>query len=98
MAVIKITNKQAIDELQAKLILRLGRKVTQQETIDLCIEYATANFEQILALASNIPMLSPKKAEEIIKKFEKYADSPYTLNEKYGSEIDQDIYGLPSGD
>ncbi len=94
MAVIKIKNKQAIDELQAKLILRLGRKISQQETLDLCILNATNNFEDILQLASTIPKLSPEKAERIIKKFEAYADSYYNPEEKFDSSIDNDIYSL----
>lgn len=94
MAVIKISNKQSIDELQAKLILRLGRKITQQETLDLCIQYASDHFESILQRASSTPMLSIEKAERIIQKFEKYADTPYQINEKFESEIDNDVYTL----
>ena len=98
MAVIKITNKHAIDEMQAKLILRLGRKITQQETLDLCIQYAQENFDNILQLASATPMLSPKKAEEIIMRFKKYADTPYMEHAEFESDIDQDIYNFSTGD
>jgi len=94
MAVIKISNKKLIDNMQAKLILRLGRKITQQETLDLCLKYSTQNFEEILALASSTPMLNPEKAEKIIKKFEKFKDTPYDQNATFNNSDDNDIYLL----
>ena len=33
MAVIKTTNKEIIDQLQAKLTLQIGRRFTQQEIV-----------------------------------------------------------------
>ncbi|MFX1296255.1 MAG: hypothetical protein ACFFD2_15570 [Promethearchaeota archaeon] len=94
MGVIKVSNKKAIDDLQAKLILRLGHKVTQQETLDLCILYASKNFEDILALASSAPMLSPEKAEKIIKTFEKFKDTSYNKKATFPRSEDEDIYSL----
>ncbi len=92
MAVIKISDKQSIDELQAKLILRLGRKISQQETLDLCIHYAAEHFEEIAAKASETPMLSPKKAEEIIARIEKFKDTYYNPHESFPNPEDNDIY------
>mgnify|MGYP000869356942 CR=1 FL=1 len=94
MAVVKIGNKKVMEELQAKLMLRLGRKITQQETIDICIEVANAHFEEMIAKASEIPVLSPDKAEEIIQNFEKYRNTPYNPNAKFPNQNDQDIYSL----
>jgi len=94
MSVIKISDKKLIDKLQARLILQLGRKITQQETIDLCIEYAIENFEDILLIASSTPQLTPKKAEKIIKKFEKYKGTTYDEEAKFLSSEDNDIYSL----
>lgn len=92
MAVIKISDKQAIDELQAKLILRLGRKISQQETLDLCIKFANQHFEEILSIAASIPMLSPEKAEQIIKRAEKYKDTYYNEQESFANPEDDAIY------
>ncbi|MHA1798946.1 MAG: hypothetical protein ACTSVY_10925 [Candidatus Helarchaeota archaeon] len=94
MSVIKISNKKLIDELQARLILQLGRKITQQETIDLCIEYAIRNFDDILLIASSTPQLTPKKAKKIIKEFEKYKGTTYDEDAKFVSPNDEDIYSL----
>jgi len=92
MSVIKISNKYAIDELQAKLILRLGRKISQQETLDLCIQFANQHFEEILSGASSIPMLSPEKVKKIIKRAEKYKDTYYNEKESFSNPEDEDIY------
>lgn len=94
MAVIKISNKQLIDDLQAKLILRLGRKITQQETLDLCLFYATTHFDDILTLADAQPTLNPEKAKRIIAQFEKYRDTPYNPQATFPSADDADAYSL----
>ncbi|HMF33253.1 MAG TPA: hypothetical protein VKK79_17640 [Candidatus Lokiarchaeia archaeon] len=94
MAVIKITNKQAIDELQAKLILRLGRKISQQETLDLCVQFANEHIEDILVRASSVPMLTPEKAEEIISRNEEYKDTYYNEQESFSRSDDDEIYNL----
>lgn len=94
MGVIKISNKKVIDDLQAKLTLRLGRKVTQQETLDLCLLYATRNFEDILALAESTPSLSPEKAQKIIEKFQKFKNTPYDKKAKFPRAEDEEIYSF----
>lgn len=92
MNVIKKPNKQSIDELQAKLILRLGRKISQQETLNLCIQFANQHFEEILSIASSTPILSPEKAEIIIKRAEKYKNTYYNENESFVNPEDEEIY------
>ncbi|MHA1268357.1 MAG: hypothetical protein ACTSPY_01100 [Candidatus Helarchaeota archaeon] len=97
MGDIKVSNKKLIDDLQAKLILHLGRKITQQETLDLCLLYAMRNFEDILALASSTPSLSPEKAKKIIKKFKKFKkfkNTPYDKKAKYPRVDDEEIYSF----
>jgi hypothetical protein len=92
MAVIKITNKKLVDDLQAKLILRLGRKISQQETLDLCVEYANAKFEDILRIASSMPVLTPETADRLIEEIEALKDIPYDVNASFTSEYDNDAY------
>lgn len=94
MTVIKISNKKNIDDLRAKLILRLGRKVTFQETLDLCVLYASRNIEDILALASSVLALSPEMAEDIIESFEKFKGTPYNKNRRLPKLEDKEIYQL----
>ena len=45
MAVVKIKNKKALEHLQAKLTIRMGKKLTQQETLDYCIILADQNID-----------------------------------------------------
>ena len=92
MAVIKISNKKLRDYKVAFSSLRLGRKISQQETLDLCLKYSTQNFEEILALASTTPMLNPERAEKIIKRFERFKDTPYNQDATFNNPEDNDIY------
>ena len=48
MSIVKISNKKSLEQLQAKLPLRLGRKPTQQDTLDYCLILANQNFEEII--------------------------------------------------
>ncbi len=45
MSIVKIKNKKALEQLQAKLTLRLGRKPTQQETFDYCANLVNSELE-----------------------------------------------------
>jgi len=94
MAVIKISDKKLIDDLQAKLILRLGRKISQQETLDLCLKNAIKNFDELIVLASNEPSLTPENAEEIIALFEEDDGAPYDIDANFPNQDDKEIYSL----
>jgi hypothetical protein len=74
--------------------LQLGRKITQQERINICIQYTISNFDDILALASVEPQLTPVLAEEIIKDFEQFKDTPYDKKTVFPKEEDEEIYTL----
>jgi len=94
MAVIKISDKKALDELHARLILQLGRKITLQETVDLCVQYATSNFEELLAIASSVPRLTEELVNKIISDLEQFKGTPYDPNAKFPTEDDKEIYSL----
>ena len=94
MAVIKTTNKEIIDQLQAKLTLQIGRRFTQQEIVDLCIEFAQENFEELINRASNIPRLTPQLAKQILKQIDTLDEVPYDLSLSSANEIDKDIYSI----
>ncbi|MHA1232755.1 MAG: hypothetical protein ACTSRP_20340 [Candidatus Helarchaeota archaeon] len=94
MGIVKISNRKILDDLQAKLILRLGRKISLQETLDLCFKHAMNDFEELVKLASNAPALTPEVAEEIIAFFEDAEGIPYDLGAEFKNKDDQDIYSL----
>jgi len=94
MAVIKTTRKDMIDQLQARLSLQLGKRFSQQEVVDLCIEFAQNNAEQLFQLASAGPRLTPTLAEDIIAYIEQLPKVPYDLTLADANDIDRDIYSL----
>jgi hypothetical protein len=94
MSIVKIKNKKGLEQLQAKLTLRLGRKPTQQETLDYCLILANQNFEEIIQIAMNLPILNPKRAQKIIEERNNLNAIPYNINVHFDSENDEDIYNL----
>ena len=92
MVVVKVKNKHEIDKLQASLTLKLGRKITQQETLELCVKLGSKNIEQLIQLASTQPILTPAIAEQIIQDFEQFRGTYYDPDAKFASEIDNDAY------
>ena len=51
MPIVKTSNKKRLETLQAKLTLRLGRKLTQEETLDYYIILAHQSVEKIVEIA-----------------------------------------------
>ena len=94
MAVVKIKNKKALEQLQAKLTMRMGRKLTQQETLDYCIMLADQNIDKLVQIADNIPTLTPSKFHYFIEKRDKLTDVPYDNSKQFDNLNDDDIYNL----
>ena len=94
MAVVKIKNKKALLQLQAKLTMRMGRKLTQQETLDYCIMLADQNIDKLVQIADNIPTLTPNKFHYFIEKRDKLTDVPYDNSKQFENLDDDDIYNL----
>ena len=94
MAVIKTTNMYIIEQLQVKLTLQIGRRFTQQEIVDLCIEFAQDNISELINRASNQLRLTPQLAEQILTQIDVLEEVPYDLPLSSANEIDKDIYSL----
>jgi len=77
MSVVKIQNKKALEQLQARLTLRLGRKPTQIEILDYCLILANDNFE---------------KFEQIIEARNKLKNVIYDEEATFTCRDDEDIY------
>lgn len=92
MSIVKIKNKKALEQLQAKLTLRLGRKPTQIEILDYCLILANDNFEKLVELVSNMPVLNLEKSEQIIEARNKLKNVIYNKEASFGSRDDKDIY------
>lgn len=94
MSIVKIKNKKGLEQLQAKLTLRLGRKPTQQETLDYCLILANQKFEEIIQIAMNLPILNLTKAQKIIEERNNLDNIPYNTDLHFDSKNDEDIYNL----
>lgn len=92
MSIVKIKNKKALEQLQAKLTLRLGRKPTQIEILDYCLILANDNFEKLVELVTSMPILSLEKSEQIIEARNKLKNVIYNEEASFGSRDDEDIY------
>ena len=86
MAVVKLRDKNKLDKLIAKLILRLGRKVSQQDVIDTCIDIASLHISELEERFTEKPSLTQIQVEEILDMAEKF-------NYITKGSIDEDIYG-----
>ena len=96
MSVVKIQNKDRLDRLMAKLTLRLGRKPTQQEVVDLCINLGEKNFELLIAELHSVPIFDEEKLKKIQQIGEDLKDVPWDeLNDvDFINEADRDIYSI----
>ena len=92
MSVVKISNKESLEKLQAKLTLRLGRKLSQQETLDLCIKSGLDNTDTLIKYIEETPILNKQKIESIIISRSKLANTPYEIKNPNISDDDRDIY------
>ena len=95
MSIVKTTKKSELKELVAKLTLRIGRKPTQQEVIDLCIILGSENFEEIAQRLSPTPILDDAKYQRILEMIEEMKDGEWTPVDEieWGNEVDRLAYG-----
>ncbi|MBA7543850.1 hypothetical protein ES705_36192 [subsurface metagenome] len=86
MAVVKLRDKNKLDKLIAKLILRLGRKVSQQDVIDNCIDIASIHIAELEERFTEKSPLTQTQLNEILDMAENFEYSTK-------GSIDEDIYG-----
>lgn len=93
MSIVKITKKEKLDELLAKITLRLGRKPTQQEVLDLCVELGEEHFDELIMKLSPLPILDDEKIKRIISKREALKNIEWNpISKSSLSKDDYDIY------
>ena len=82
MAVVKITNKNELDKLVAKISLKNGKKVPQQTVIDLCIRFASLHLDELKLFLIPQKSLSPSRIQEILNSADDfYFDTSMTIDE-----------------
>jgi len=85
MPVVKLKNKKLLEEIQAKLTLKLGKKFSQQEILDKSLEYLAKNLDQFIEEVFPFIEITPQRLKEIR---ESASDFDYTTSE----DEDIDIY------
>ncbi len=86
MAVVKVKKKEELDKLVAQVTLRLGKKVSQQDVIDACIEFSKMHIEELEKQLTKKAKMSKKRMKEILEMAE---EIEYDENKT----IDQELYG-----
>ncbi len=92
MSVVKLKNKELLDQLQAQLTLKLGQKPSLQDILDICIQLGYENTNVLAERLTKIPILTDEKIQRIIKRKKDTSDVPYDVNAELLSEEDKDIY------
>ncbi len=94
MAGVKIKDKSLLDKLVAKLTLRMGRKPTQQEIVDMSIRMADEHFEELSQRLGDVPTIDGEKIRRIQEKCHSFRDVPWDAITPgtYAGAGDEDIY------
>jgi hypothetical protein len=88
MANVKLSEKQVLEQIQAKIVLLKGKKISQQEILDKCILYSDKHFEAFIREEFDSPKLTKEKINQIISTA---FNSGYHFPEKSDDEL---IYNL----
>ncbi len=86
VAVVKMTKKGLLDELSARLTLDLKKKIPQQELLDLCVTFASENYDAIVNLLQDEDSGLTKEKIKAIRALA--AD----FDENTRGSIDADVY------
>jgi hypothetical protein len=87
MASVKLNNKSLLEKFQAKITLKLGKKISQQEILDKSIEFAYNRLDEFISENIASPRITDKLVERIIKNS---YDGKLAFPEKSDDEL---IYG-----
>ncbi|HMF30104.1 MAG TPA: hypothetical protein VKK79_01720 [Candidatus Lokiarchaeia archaeon] len=71
MTTIKILDKDALEELQSKLVSTLGREISLPETVDFCAQFAMGNFDDFIAFASSVSPAGSTKTVKVTSRLER---------------------------
>lgn len=92
MSVVKLKNKELLDQLQAQLTLKIGKKPSLQDILDICIQLGFENTDIVVERLSEVPVLTDEKIKRIFNRKKSRKNVPYNLDNELASEDDKDIY------
>jgi hypothetical protein len=88
MASVKLSDKESIEKLQARVTLSKGKKVSQQELLEKCIHFSTDHFDEFIQEELDSPSLPSEKISKILQNT---VHSGYAFPDKSDDEL---IYGI----
>ncbi len=88
---VKIVDKERLDQLAAKILLKTGKKLTQQDLLGLCVQFTDEKLDEFIA---NILRASRVWDEEEIRSLGKrYISDLGEGTESLSEEVDEVLYG-----
>ena len=91
MSSVKITDKNLLEQISAKIFLLTGTKLTQQQLLTLCVSYSSDNLDDLISYISNESRIWTD--EEIEKYYEENVQDFGEGSEKLSENIDEILYG-----
>ena len=91
MSSVKMSDKDLLERLAAKILLKTGKKFTQQELLSRCVQFSDNKLDEFLA--SVVKENRKWTKEEVHKLHEKYITDFGEGTERLSSEIDKILYG-----
>ena len=92
MSIVKIGDKKLLEQLQARLTMRLGKRPTQQEVLDLCVKLGLSQLDLLAELLEKHPVLDEKKVQKILERRESRSKIPYETITDTLTQEDSDLY------
>jgi len=91
MSSVKMTDKDQLERLAAQILLKTGKKFTQQELLTLCVHFTSENLDKFV---SQVTKENRIWTQEEIEQLEKeYIIDFGEGTEKLSSNIDDIVYG-----
>ena len=88
MASVKLSKKHLLEQIQAKLVLILGSKISQQEILDKCIEFSHTHLAQFAQEQLDSTPITPEQIRKIL-------DNALDINLYHQDETDDELlYGI----
>ncbi|HDQ06541.1 MAG TPA: hypothetical protein ENN36_07465 [Candidatus Bathyarchaeota archaeon] len=84
--------KSVLDALQAKILLATGKKLSQQELLDMLVKLSAQQEDELVKLIAGVKL--PLHPEELEKLMKLPTDWEIKTKEK---EIDEILYGQKGG-
>lgn len=94
MHVVKLSKKEQLDRLIARITLHTGKKPTQQEVLDAAVEIAEKHYDELEMQITPKPLLDEEKLQKIGAIRERLARIEWCEPKKdlFPNENDAEIY------